>query len=308
MADDRPSLVLREQPTLRAAHLIAAFSGWPDAGEIATGALRYLVKNLGARKIGQIDAMPYVDMTTLRPLVVIEDGDIQTLRFPINELYSWQNPDGEPDVVCLLGIEPHLNWREFLLDIEQIMQLFDVRLVISLGSLFDAVPHTRPAKVSGIGSTQAMRTWMRQLDIALTDYQGPSSFHTALTLTAKERGIDAISLWGHAPHYVRTPANPKVCAAMLDRLANALEIKLDLGDLQTAAGAMDEALAKLVESNPELRSHLEALEAQPSTPAAEGEAGPDWGNASADSIIREVEAFLRSEHQEPDEGDGPPTS
>lgn len=300
MAEDRGSLVLREHPNLRATRLITSFSGWPDAGEIATGALRYLVNTLNAKKIGQIDAMPYLDMTTLRPLAVIEEGEIQALRFPINELYAWQNPDGEPDLLCLLGIEPHIHWHEFLEDVKQLFELFDVKLVVSLGSLFDAVPHTRPAKVSGVGSTATCRAWLRQLGIQLTDYQGPSSFHTALTLTAYEHGIDAISVWGHAPHYVRTPANPKVCSAMLDRLAEALDIKLDLSDLHSAAAAMDDALAKLMETNPELRSHLEALEAQPAA-AADSEPPGDWG--SPESLISEVEAFLRSEQQDAGEDD-----
>ena len=49
-------LVINEYPDLRHPSLVAAFAGWPDAAEVATGAVVYLVRKLNARKSAETKA------------------------------------------------------------------------------------------------------------------------------------------------------------------------------------------------------------------------------------------------------------
>jgi hypothetical protein len=50
--------------------LVTAFGGWIDAGEAATGAMRYLVRQLAAVPLASIDPEDFVDFTQVRPVVM----------------------------------------------------------------------------------------------------------------------------------------------------------------------------------------------------------------------------------------------
>ena len=113
LAPDSP-LVLFEQPELRHPAIVAAFGGWPDAGEVATGAVRYLIAKLNAHRLGRIAADAFYDYSTARPVVAIERGTIHTVRNPSNDLLYWRNPNEERDLIILLANEPQLRWQLYL--------------------------------------------------------------------------------------------------------------------------------------------------------------------------------------------------
>ena len=104
-------IVLFERPELRHPAIVAAFGGWPDAGEVATGAVRYLIAKLNARRLGHIVADSFYDYSTARPVVAIERGTIHTVRNPSNDLLYWRNPNEERDLIILLANEPQLRWQ-----------------------------------------------------------------------------------------------------------------------------------------------------------------------------------------------------
>ena len=286
------NLILYSRPALRQPHLVVAFAGWPDAGEIATGALRYLIAKTRAAALGAIPSDPYYDFTTLRPVTSIEQGELRVLRFPSNDLFFVIDEPAGHDFILLLATEPHLRWGAYVQQILRVAEEFDVRQLVSLGSMFDAVPHTKDARVSAVASSEPLRLALKAAGIPLIDYQGPSSIHTLVHQQCRQRGLDSISLWGHAPLYVRAPANPKVCWALLDRLASLSHLTLDLSDLRAAGEYLSDALDRLMAQNDAIRLYVRRLEEQ----YEEGVGGspPDEGT---EQMIRDVEEFLRREQR-----------
>ena len=55
---------------LRRPVLLFAFTGWNDAGEGASGAIRVLAEHWDATQIAEIDPEPFTDFATVRPFVV----------------------------------------------------------------------------------------------------------------------------------------------------------------------------------------------------------------------------------------------
>jgi hypothetical protein len=47
--------------------VIAAFAGWNDAGDAATGAVRYLVDHFDADLVAELDPEEFFDFTSTRP-------------------------------------------------------------------------------------------------------------------------------------------------------------------------------------------------------------------------------------------------
>src|SRR5262245_32860554 len=62
--------------------LVTAFSGWIDAGEAATDAMRFLVRQLAAEPLAAIDLEDFVDFTQVRPVVRLTVEGERTIRWP----------------------------------------------------------------------------------------------------------------------------------------------------------------------------------------------------------------------------------
>jgi proteasome assembly chaperone (PAC2) family protein len=296
---EQSDLVFHIRPDLHAPYFVAAFAGWPDAGEVATGSLRYLRAKLSAQRLGYIEPDPYYEFTTARPVTAIEDGVVQAIRYPASDLFYWPDPQGEHDLVILIASEPQLRWRRYINLLIGLARGAGAPLIVTLGGLFDAVPHTMEAHISGHASTQPLRDQLRDMGVSLSEYQGPASIHSAVTFLCQEEGIPCVSLWGHAPNYVRVTANPKVCHGLLTRLSRLTNLSLNLDDLQVASEYLDAQLNRLLGQNDELRLYVARLEE-----AYRGERGGprgEEGEVATESIIREVEEFLRREQRHRDE-------
>jgi predicted ATP-grasp superfamily ATP-dependent carboligase len=293
-------LRLNEMPTLHKPHLIAAFAGWPDAGEIATGALRYTVSKYRCSRLGAISNDPFFDFSNLRPMTLVEEGELKSLHFPANDLYYRVDETADNDFIFLIGTEPHLRWELYTNLVMELVDKFRVERVVILGSMFDSVPHTRDARVSGVANTIALRRSLRINGVNAIDYQGPASYQNMIQSACDERGLDTIAFWAHTPVYVRAPSNPKACWALLNQLKQVSPLNIDLTDLHAAGDYLTDTLNRLMGENMAIRAYVKQLEelydgvGQNQTVDEE----------STDQIIHDVEEFLRQEHHRREEFQG----
>lgn len=285
-------LSLYETPELNRPCLVAGFSGWANAAEVSTGVVTYLKTKLGASKFGHISPEGFYDFSTLRPLVTIEAGVMKGVEFVDSEFFYWKGGAAH-DLVLLIGAEPHLRWHGFGQLILDLAQRMGVVRVYALGGIYDATPHTVEPRVSGFANEARLVGELVAHGIEPATYIGPVSFHGPLLDMCRERGIEAVSLWGRAPHYVPVH-NPKVTAAVVSRLARMLEMDLDISDLMQAARGLEQQVEKAISQNPKLGEYVRTLEegyqrmGEQAMPLAEG----------TDEIIRAVEDFLRGRKDE----------
>src|SRR3712207_4956469 len=108
------ALKIHELPSLRSPTLIAAFAGWPDAGEVASGSARYLARKLRARRFAELDPEEFYVFTETRPTTIILAPGQRALEWPTNEFFAWRDPVGVRDLVILQGREPNVNWRGYI--------------------------------------------------------------------------------------------------------------------------------------------------------------------------------------------------
>ena len=243
------ALKIQELPSLRSPILIAAFAGWPDAAEVASGSARYLARKLRARRFAEIDPEEFYVFTETRPTTLILAPGQRALEWPSNEFFAWRDPNGERDLIILQGREPNLNWREYVDIVLGLAKRLDVQQVVTLGGTYDAVSHRGRVSLSGNGTTPELHERLESLGIGGSSYEGPSSVQSALIERCREQNIGAASLWGHAPHYVRAAPNPKVSHAMLNALRILIDVDVDLasGRVTVAGhGFDDEAIRAAV--------------------------------------------------------------
>lgn len=289
-------LVLTKRPSLRAPYLIAGFGGWPNGGNVSTDTVYFLQSTLKAEQIGEItsDDLYIYSSPTLasRPITVIREGVLESLRFPSNTLFACQRLGAAHDLLLLQGIEPDLHWQQFADAIIECLQTFKAQRLYTIGGYLDYAPHTRMPRLSAVVTHEALKDELEAYDVDLTDYEGPTSIQSYLLAACRAQGIEGISLWGGAPSYVQG-SYPRLTQAMLQFLSQLWHLPLDLEEIEEQATELEATLHEQIDTNPELADYIRRLEQV--YDQAEGPQ-PDM---NTDAIVDEIQQFLRRRRDNP---------
>lgn len=269
-------------PVLTDPVLIAAFEGWNDAGEAASGTISHLRDVWTAEPLAELDGEEYYDYQVNRPLISVDENGVRQLQWPTTSLYVARVPLFPRDIVLVQGVEPNMRWQQFTREILGLAAELDVQLVITLGALLSDSPHTRPIPVSASSSDAALRS---SLDIEPSTYEGPTGIVGVLQEACGRFGIPAVSLWAAVPHYVAQPPHPKGTLALVRKIEDVLDIPVPLGDLVEQARAWEIGVNELAEDDEEVADYVRQLEEARDT--------TDLPEASGEAIAREFERYLR---------------
>jgi proteasome assembly chaperone (PAC2) family protein len=283
-------LLLTHQPPLQAPYLLAGFAGWPDGGGVSTGVVDFLVSYLAAERIGEI---PLDDLyiasspsSASRPVVQIQQGLIQSLHFPVNEIYTWQSQSEAPDLILLQGIEPDLNWQEFVEAVMECVEVFGVQRVYTVGGYLDYAPHTRVPRISATVTHPELQKALSAYDVEQADYEGPTSIQSFLLAHCQSVGVEGIGLWAGTPSYIQG-TYPKVVQVVLELLSRIWKLPLEFSMFEEQTAELESSLHEQIDSSPELAEYIKRLEQ--AYDSAEHEQ-PSFG---PDTMVDEIQQFLR---------------
>jgi proteasome assembly chaperone (PAC2) family protein len=282
------------RPELATPTVIAAFTGWNDAGDAASLAVRHLIDQWSARAFASIDPEEFFDFQTTRPEVRLADGVTREILWPGNDLFSASTPGG--DVVLLLGTEPQLKWRTFTRQVTDVAREIGAGLVVTLGALLADVIHHRPVHLIGTASDSDV---IERFSLQRSRYEGPTGIVGVLNIICREHGVPTASLWANVPHYISGIENPKATLALVKRVLTLLSASTDLSDLDEAVKQFDRNLAEIVSQNAKIAGYVAKLER-----AASEEEEPAPGDSQpselppASELVAEIEQFLRQQRPE----------
>jgi hypothetical protein len=244
-----------EDRSLQRGVLIAAFAGWNDAGEAATGAVDALAHLFDATSAAQIDPEDFFDFQVNRPTTRLDPSTGRTLEWPSNR-FRLAEVSGR-GVALLSGTEPNLRWRTFTETVLDYASALDIRSVVCVGALQVDTPHTRPVPVTGRGSSLDGVAGLR---VRPNDYEGPSGITGVLTHAALERGFDTVSVWAGVPHYLAGTTYASAAHALAGVVTRALDLEIDLTPLAEAATEQQREIAEVVAQDDDLSSYVAELE------------------------------------------------
>ena len=262
--------------------IIAAFEGWNDAGEAASGVISHLSLAWQAVPAGSIDPEDYYDFQVTRPVMEVAEGRTERLVWPTTRLLTAKQDQSDRDIVLVQGIEPNMRWRGFCAELVESFASLRAELVVLLGALLADSPHTRPVPVTAAASNPALAADLRAEPV---DYKGPTGFVGVLQHACADAGIPAVSLWASVPHYVAQPPSPKATLALIRGVEDVLDLSLPLADLPQEARAWERGVDELAEQDTEVAEYVRTLE--------EAKDATDLPEASGDAIAREFERYLR---------------
>ncbi|HUZ36606.1 MAG TPA: PAC2 family protein [Streptosporangiaceae bacterium] len=262
--------------------IIAAFEGWNDAGEAASGVISHLSLAWQAVPAGSIDPEDYYDFQVTRPVMEVAEGRTERLVWPTTRLLTAKQDQSDRDIILVQGIEPNMRWRGFCAELVESFASLHAELVVLLGALLADSPHTRPVPVTAAASNPALAADLRAEPV---DYKGPTGIVGVLQHACADAGIPAVSLWASVPHYVAQPPSPKATLALIRGVEDVLDLSLPLADLPQEARAWERGVDELAEQDTEVAEYVRTLE--------EAKDATDLPEASGDAIAREFERYLR---------------
>jgi proteasome assembly chaperone (PAC2) family protein len=285
----------REPPaTLKT--MIVAWGGWIDAGRAATGALKHLVRDLGAERVARMEAEEFFMLTQERPEVRLkEDGD-REIRWPRSEFFSWQPQDGGDGVLLFCGPEPHLRWRTYTNAFLGVAERCGVKQIVSLGALLASAPHTRPIRVTARCTDAASRSVLEAWGIyRIPTYEGPTGISSVVLDAAARRNMHHVGFMGQAPHYLQDSENPAAIQALVSYSARLLRLDVDMSKFGEAIEDFRNQCDRAVARDKATREHVRKLEQEYDAAAGEERSPLPAGELDTGKLMQELEDFLRKQ-------------
>ena len=150
--------------------MVAAFEGWNDAGDAASGAVAWLRGRWRAKRwppsTGGVLRLP-----GLAPPGSLVDGVTRQISWPANEVFSAQIEEVGRDVVLLSGVGAQPAVEDVLRHRLDVARETGCEMVVTLGALLADVPHTRPIRLTG---TAADPELIERLGLSHSRYEGPT--------------------------------------------------------------------------------------------------------------------------------------
>jgi proteasome assembly chaperone (PAC2) family protein len=262
--------------------VIAAFEGWNDAADAATGVIDHLMQVWNARVVGAVDPEDFYDFQVNRPSIGTDEQGHRRLTWPTTRIAVASPADLDRDVILVRGIEPSMRWRQFCSELLAAVDDLGGQLVVTLGALLADTPHTRPIPINGTATEPELADRLR---VEEPTYEGPTGIVGVLQESCVMLDIPGVSYWAAVPHYVAQPPCPKATLALLGQLEELLDCSIPLGDLPEDARAWERGVDELAADDDDIADYVRSLEETRDT--------TDLPEASGEAIAREFERYLK---------------
>jgi proteasome assembly chaperone (PAC2) family protein len=295
------------RPTLRRPVVVAAFTGWNDAGDAASNSVRHLVEAWGAAPLAEIDPEEFTDFATVRPHVRLDAERRRTIVWPTVGLWSASTPGG--DVILVLGPEPALRWKLFVDQVIGVAAEMGASMLLTLGALLADVPHTREVRLMGTATDDAV---IERYNLQRSNYEGPTGIVGVLHDGCAAHDVSSASLWAAVPAYASQVPSPKASLALVERACEILGCPAPVARLRDAAVDYDSRVTSFVQDDNDLTGYVARLESLADTGQLDddfeeddddeddtvgGELTDDTPEppVTSEDLMAEVERFLRDQ-------------
>ena len=235
--------------------MVAAFTGWNDAGDSASGGVRHLIEDWGAAALAEIDPEEFTDFATIRPHVRLSAGLTRSIVWPTVGL--WSASTAGADVILILGPEPAMRWRCFSEQVIGVAKHFNASLVLTLGALLADVPHSRPVQLIGTASDQTM---IDRYDLQRSRYEGPTGIVGILHDACTRADLPSAALWAAVPAYASQVPSPKATLALVERLGTIIGTTMPTARLQAQVEDYENRVSSVVADDDDLSGYVRRLE------------------------------------------------
>ncbi len=191
-------VTLFKEPKLSNPRMIMAL---PDTGNVGLRVIDYLKGKLRAKELGRIEPFGFSTV----PWVSVKNGLMEELEPMRNTFYFWENKvKSGGDLIIFKSEQPTTRLYEYVDLVLDVASQFGVKRLYLAGS-FGAmgITHLEAPEVFGVVNLARLKEPLEKCGVKLyPEYKGVGTIHSSFLWFAKEREIEAVSLWSPVPYYV----------------------------------------------------------------------------------------------------------
>jgi len=216
-------------------------AGWPGMGNVALGAVEYLIKKAGFER--------FADIELIKPAIidsVTVNHGMASLPPPPKYSFYYRN---KPDIILFEG-ETQLPGQD---GIDLLNKVLDVAMSLKVSRIFTgaAFPlptgHAEPSEVFAAVNRKELKGLMKGYGVHPMEGGQISGMNGLLLGYAAKRSIDAVCLLATIPHYAISIPNPKASGAIIQTLERVLNFDVNLAELESEIKEMDEKMSAIEE-------------------------------------------------------------
>ncbi len=274
-------------------HLVAALTGFADAGGAVSQFSEYLLSTLEHTVVASFDPDVLLDYRARRPIIYFDQDHLTDYQPARLRLYLAHDEIGQP-FLFLTGFEPDFRWEQFTAALLELVQRFRVVSTTWVHAIPMPVPHTRPIGVTVSGNRsdliESMSVWRPHTQVAAT----------ALHLVEYRLQAAGASIVGYVlliPHYLADTEFPSAALSALESTSAATGLIFPTDRLREQNRDFVARIDEQVRDNGELAKLVGTLEERYDA-YMEGSTlrspltDEDGELPTADEIAAELEKFL----------------
>lgn len=218
--------------------LIVSLKGFADAGHISEIVGTHLTAVGSPQRVATFDHDRLADYHAKRPTLTFDSGRWVDYQGPSLVLDVLQDAEGT-DYLLLHGIEPDRYWDAFTQAVIDLVNDYNVSLVVSMQGIPMGVPHTRPngaiMHATRDGLVEEDRNWAGTMQV-------PASVANLIQFELGQFERDAVGVAVHVPHYLAQSQYAPAAISGLTKVEAVTGLDLEVTGLNKAA---QEALAEV---------------------------------------------------------------
>ena len=279
------------EPAAERPVLVHALAGFLDAGATGRIAISHMIETLDCRLIAEFDIDHLYDYRGRRPRATFLSDHYGEIDLPELKLFELTDTQGQGFLV-LQGPEPDMGWKTVRDTLLELIERWDVELIVSVQGVPFPAPHTRPVQITAHGNDPDLiagrEPWVGDIEI-------PGSLTGLLEISLNAAERKAMGFVAHVPHYLTGADYPSAAVRVIEELSATTGLMIPLDDLRTRAEEADAEIGRQVSADPENAQVVTALERQldgllAARAAENAETPADL--PTADEIAAQVERFL----------------
>lgn len=274
----------------------------PDTGNVGLRVIDYVKGKLRAKEFGRVEPFDF----SLVPWVSVKNGLMEELEPMRNGFYYWDNKSRNGnDLIIFKSEQPTARLNDYVDAVLGVASRFGVKRLYMAGS-FGAmgVSHQDDPEVFGVVNLPQLRRPLEDCGVKLyPEYKGVGTIHSSFLWYAKERNIEAVSLWAPVPHYVaRLPfpwsSYPQSSLAILSKLILLESIPVDTRELESLTRRTELEMKGIYE---QLYEEARKESIYPTLEQNEEYVGDDDSEEISDDdvrhMMRDIEDFFRKDKE-----------
>lgn len=273
--------------------LVAALSGFTDAGGAVSQVTEYLLDALVTDDVVVFDNDILLDYRARRPILFFDETQFTEYRKPSLAIRLAKDELGAP-FLLMTGYEPDFRWEAFTDAVVGLIEQFGVSTTTWINAIPMPVPHTRPLGATVSGNRDEL---IESLSIWRPQTQVPGNAMHLLEYKLQEAEHPVAGFVLLVPHYLGDTEYPPAAVAALESITAATGLLFPTDQLREEGREFSAKVDDQVEGNSELQRLVGTLEERHDSymqdnPLRSPLMDEDGELPSADSIAAELEKFL----------------